>query len=66
MGGIGGAALVGGLAYVLWRLYSKKKQEGMYGGYPEKYGSNRESSMTYGSSEGYSAYGGRVNTASNF
>ena len=65
--GIGGAALIGGLAFVLWRIWGKKKQEGQYSDYPEKFGgSNRASTMTYGS-EGYnSSYGGRVNTASNF
>jgi len=66
VGGIGGAALIGGLAYVLWRILGKKKQDGAYSDYPEKYGSNRASTMTYGS-EGYnSSYGGRVNTARNF
>ena len=27
VGGIGGAALVGGIAYVLWRLYGRKKSD---------------------------------------
>lgn len=68
VGGIGGAALVGGIFFVLWRVYGKKKRENRYSDYTEKYGgSNRESTMTYGTgSEGYSSYGGRVNTASNF
>lgn len=70
VGGIGGAILIGGLAFVAWRLWGKKRREEDVDDFnsndsitQEK--SHRGSGMTL-DSEGYSNPGGRVNTASNF
>lgn len=63
VGGLGGAVAIGGLVFALWRVWGRKKQHAR-----EQYTdvqSKRESAMTF-NSEGYSNFGGRVNTASNF
>ena len=71
VGGIGGAILIGGLAFVAWRLWGKKKREAAeqdeYGDGSQNDSLRREkrsSAMTFDTEPYHSP--GRVNTASNF
>ncbi|KAK3722749.1 hypothetical protein LTR37_002321 [Vermiconidia calcicola] len=65
VGGVGGALLIGGLAFVAWRLWGKKKQAAQQDDIIS--GQKRESTMTYNNSESrYTNPNGAVNTASNF
>jgi hypothetical protein len=73
VGGIGGAILIGGLAFVAWRLWGKKKEQEVT--QEDLYSSDSLSAQkrmsgntleTAGYSERYSNPNGAVNTASNF
>ena len=74
VGGIGGAILIGGLAFVAWRLWGKKKRQAdMQDDYVDSQNDSirkeeRASTLASGGdgTERYQNPGGSVNTASNF
>ena len=71
VGGIGGAILIGGLAFVAWRLWGKKKDAHELPQEDPTYSNdslNQQKRMSRNTlmSEPYSNPGGTVNTASNF
>ena len=73
VGGIGGAILIGGLAFVAWRLWGKKKaaqeepDEVWGGSRPDSIETaKRSSGMPDYTNQGYHNPGGAINTSSNF
>ena len=69
MGGIGGAILIGGLAFVVWRLYGKKRnqdaqQDDLYSS--DSLSAQKRLSRNTLDTQTYSNPNGAVNQASNF